>query len=174
MTMTPGLRKFALTLHITTSVGWLGSVAGFLALAIIGLIDEDIQTVRAAYLAMEVIAWYVILPFTFASLLTGLIMSLGTPWGLFRHYWVLIKLLITVISTLVLLLHMQPISFMADAATEMDLSAGDHAAVRLQLVVNSGAALLALIAATVLSVFKPRGLTRYGWRKQKESRGGTY
>jgi len=34
--MTPRLRKFVLTAHVTLSVGWLGAVAGFLALAIAG------------------------------------------------------------------------------------------------------------------------------------------
>ncbi|MDQ6901046.1 MAG: hypothetical protein M3072_16375, partial [Candidatus Dormibacteraeota bacterium] len=88
MTMTPSLRKFALTAHVTCSVGWLGAVAGFLALAVAGLTSRDAQMVRGTYLAMDVTGWFVIVPLSFASLLTGLISSLGTPWGLFRHYWV--------------------------------------------------------------------------------------
>jgi len=52
MTMTPGLRKFALTAHVTSSVGWLGAVAGFLALAVAGLTNHDGQLVRGLYLAM--------------------------------------------------------------------------------------------------------------------------
>ena len=56
MTMTPRLRKFALTAHVTCSVGWLGAVAGFLALAVAGLTSQDAQMVRAAYLAMELTA----------------------------------------------------------------------------------------------------------------------
>ena len=50
MTMTASLRKFALTAHVTCSVGWLGAVAGFLALAVTGLTSPDAQMVRAAYL----------------------------------------------------------------------------------------------------------------------------
>ena len=103
MTMAPGLRKFALTAHIISSVGLLGAIAGFLALAVAGLTSPNDQTVRAAYLAMELIARFVIVPLAFASLLVGLIQSLGTPWGLFRHYWVLVKLLLTVFATIVLL-----------------------------------------------------------------------
>src|SRR5260221_12529239 len=53
MMMTPGLRKFALTLHVTSSVGWFGAVAGFLALAVAGVTSQDAVTVRTAYLAME-------------------------------------------------------------------------------------------------------------------------
>ena len=54
MTMSPGYRKVALTAHVTASVGWLGAVAGFLALAIAGLTSHDPQHVRSAYLAMTV------------------------------------------------------------------------------------------------------------------------
>ena len=95
MTMTPPIRKFALTAHITFSVGWLGAVAVFLVLAITSLTSLDAQLVRGLYLAMEVTGWYVIVPLCLASLVTGLVVSLGTAWGLFRHYWVLAKFLIT-------------------------------------------------------------------------------
>src|SRR5207244_1496267 len=105
MTMTPRLRKLALTAHVTSSVGWLGAVAAFLALALAGLTSRDGQMVRAAYLALELTASFVIVPLGFASLLTGLVQALGTKWGLFRHYWILVKLLITILSTVVLLVH---------------------------------------------------------------------
>lgn len=107
MTMTPRLHKCALTAHVTSSVGWLGAVAGFLALAVAGLTSQDVQKVRAAYLAMELIAWSVIVPMSVASPLTGLVISFGTVWGLFRHYWVLIKFLITIPATILLLVHMR-------------------------------------------------------------------
>ena len=98
MTMTPGVRKLALTVHIMTSIGWFGAVAGFLALAVAGLTSQDAQVVRGAYLAMDLITWFVIVPFCLASLLTGIVQSLGTPWGLFRHYWVVAKLILIVLS----------------------------------------------------------------------------
>lgn len=169
MIMPPGLRKFALTAHVTTSVGWLGAVAGFLALAVAGLTSRDTLLVRAAYLAMELIAWFVIVPLSLASLLTGLVSSLGTTWGLFRHYWVLIKLLITVLSTIILLVHMQPVSYLAGVAADMTMSGADLRP-RIQMVVIGGASLVVLFVTTALSVYKPRGLTRYGWRKQQAQR----
>lgn len=100
--MTPGIRKLALTAHVVSSVGWLGTVAAFLALAVAGLAGRDAQLVRASYLAMELTGWYVIVPLCLASLTTGLVQSLVTPWGLFRHYWVLVKFLITVVSAAIL------------------------------------------------------------------------
>ena len=168
--MTPGVRKLALTAHVTCSVGWLGAVAGFLALAIAGLVSQDLQTVRGMYVAMNLIGWYIIVPPCFASLVTGLIQALGTPWGLFRHYWVVGKLLIAILATIVLMLHMQPISYLGRAATEQVLGLGDFRDVRVQLIANAGAALLVLLVATALSIYKPRGLTKYGWRKQREQR----
>jgi hypothetical protein len=173
MTMTPGLRKFALTAHVTSSVGWLGAVAGFLVLAVAGLTSRDAQIVRAAYLGMEMTAWFIIVPLSLASPLTGIVMSLGTTWGLFRHYWVLIKLLITVFATIVLLLHMQPIGHLARVVAATTLSKGELAGLRIQLVANAGAALLALLVATALSVYKPRGMTPYGWRKEHEKHTGS-
>lgn len=166
--MTPGVRKFALTAHVISSVGWLGAVAAFLALAIAGLTSDDAQIVRAAYLAMNLTGWYVIVPLSFASLLTGLVQSLGTTWGLFRHWWVVVKFVITIVATALLLLHMQPTTFLADVAAERALSATDHRGVRIQLVFDAGAALVALLVNTTLSIYKPRGLTRYGWRKQQQ------
>jgi hypothetical protein len=168
MTMRPGLRKFVRTMHITFTVGWLGAVAGFLALAIVGLTSQDVQIVRAAYLAMELITRFVIVPFSFIPLLlTGPLLSLGTPWGLFRHYWILMKFLINILSTFLLMLHIQPINYLSRAAAEGTLSSADLS-MQIQMVVASAAALLALLVATALGVYKPRGMTSYGWRKQYE------
>ena len=172
MTLTPPLRKLVLTAHITLAVGWLGSVAGFLALAVSGLTSPDAQTARAAYLAMALIARYVIVPLSFAPLVTGPLLSLGTPWGLFRHYWILAKLAITVLSTAILLVHTQPIGLLAQAAAQGTRFGADLQGMQVQMVVASAAAVLALLAATLLGVYKPRGMTPYGWRKQYEQRSG--
>lgn len=170
MTITPGLRKFALTAHIILSVGWLGAVVAYLALAIVGLTSHGAQMVRAAYLSMEFIGWYVIVPFSLATLLAGLVESLGTQWGLFRHWWVLVKFLLITGATIVLLRHMQAVTHMSGVAAETTLSATDFRALRIQLVVHAGGGLLVLLAATVLSVYKPWGMTPYGRRTQHERR----
>ena len=107
MTMSPSLRKLALTAHVTSTVGWLGAIIGFLAVAIAALTSQDIQLVRGAYLVMGLTGWYVLVPLCVASLTTGLIMSLGTSWGLFRHYWVLVKFVITVLAAVILFMYTQ-------------------------------------------------------------------
>jgi hypothetical protein len=126
---------------------------------------------RAAYIAMESIGWLVLVPLSLASLLTGLVQSLGTKWGLFRHYWVLVKLVINVIATVVLLLYMQSLGYLAGIATETASSNGDLGELRdPSPVLHASAALLLLLVAAVLSVYKPQGMTRYGQRKQHEQR----
>jgi hypothetical protein len=170
MTMKPGLRKFALTAHVVSSVGWLGAVVGALALGIAGLSSQDAETVRAAYIAMDSIAWFVLIPLSFASLLTGLVQALGTHWGLFRHYWVLAKLVINVVATIVLLLYTQTLGVLADIAAETKASRPDLSALRdPSPVLHASVGLLLLLLATILAVYKPRGLTPYGVRKRKES-----
>ncbi|MEV8311939.1 hypothetical protein AB0P36_32630 [Streptomyces flavidovirens] len=164
----PRLRKLTLTLHVTSSVGWLRAVTAFLALAVTGLTSRTPQTVRGAYLAMDVVGWYVIVPFSVASLLSGLVQSLGTVWGLLRHYWVIAKLLITVVATVLLLVHMQPVGQLGDAAARATLADGELEGMRIQLIADAAAALLVLLTAAALSVFKPRGVTRYGRRRQRE------
>ncbi|MDQ3208728.1 MAG: DUF2269 domain-containing protein [Gemmatimonadota bacterium] len=166
--MTPGIRKLALTAHVTSSVGWLGTVASFQALAIAALTSRDPATVRGFYLAMELIGWYVIVPFCLASLVTGLVVSLGTPWGLFRHYWVLVKFLITIVSALILLGFMQTLGSLGDVAANATLSMDQLRDLKQSPVLHSGGGLLAILVATILAVYKPWGMTPYG-RRQRDA-----
>src|SRR5262249_40896945 len=118
VTMKPKLRKFALTTHVTLSIGWIGAVLAYLVLAVAATTSQDAQILRSAWISMGLMGWYLIVPLALASLLTGLVMALGTPWGLFRHYWVLISLVLTIVATLILLLHMQTVSFFARVAAD--------------------------------------------------------
>src|SRR5918996_1849943 len=116
--MPPALRKFTLAVHLTVSVGGVGAAAGYIALDVTAATGRDTDTLRFAFLGMERIAVNVIVPLALASLLTGLIVSLGTKWGLFRHYWVLISLVLTTLATLVLLSETRVISAYADMAAD--------------------------------------------------------
>lgn len=166
MTMPPRLRKLGLTVHVASSVGWLGAIAAYIALNVAALTNRDGQTVRAAYLMMEPVAWLAIVPLALASLVTGIVQSLGTTWGLFRHYWVLISLGITVFATLILLLHMRDVGQLADRAADPsvdpDTLSGD--------LFHSVGGLLVLLVPLVLNIYKPRGMTRHGQRKQRAQR----
>src|SRR5919112_4134366 len=170
MIMAPRLRKFVLATHIAFSVGWIGAVAAYIALDVVAATSQDARTLWAVYLAMGLIAWYVIVPLALASLLTGLVVSLGTGWGLFRHYWVLISLLLTIIATVVLLVETQAIGYFATVAADPTTSGDDLRALGSTLVHSVGGAVV-LLVILVMNVYKPRGMTRYGWRKQQNEQG---
>ncbi|MBY0497400.1 MAG: hypothetical protein K2Y23_24625 [Cyanobacteria bacterium] len=159
MVMKPGLRRFALTAHVTSPVGWLGSVAAFLAVALVALSSADDFKARSASTTMELIGWFVIVPFSGASLLSGVIQSLGTQWGLLRHYWVIAKLLITVGASLLLMLHMQVVSSIALAASNDAAASSRLQGPKVQVVADAGAAVIVLLIAAVLSIYKPAGRT---------------
>jgi uncharacterized membrane protein len=165
--MAAGVRKLALTVHLTASLGWIGAVMAYVALGISATRTADAESVRSAWTAMELVGWVVIVPLAVASLVTGIVISLGTPWGLFRHYWVLISLGLTILATAVLLLHMPSVSATARIARE------SQAAQLAELGGDLGHAiggLVVLLVITMLNVYKPQGLTPYGWRKQQEVR----
>ena len=159
--MSPRLRRIALTVHVTMSVGWIGAVAAFLALAVCVLVSDDAGLVRGAYLSMEVLGWFVLMPLALASLLSGVAQSLGTNWGLLRHYWVVFKLGINVFATLVLLAYMQTLDHFADLAAS-GAPGVERGLASASPLLHAAAALLLLLVATVLAVFKPRGLTPLG------------
>lgn len=165
--MGAGLRKAVLSVHLTFSVGWVGAVVAYLALGVTAARTEDVDTIRVAWIAMELTGWYAIVPLALASLLTGLVMALGTKWGLFRHYWVIFSFVLTVIAAVVLLLHMPTVSAMTDVARNADAATlaglgGDLGHPAIGLVV--------LLVVQVLNLYKPGGMTRYGQRKQLAQR----
>ena len=160
--MSPAVRKLALALHLTVSIGWIGGAIAYWALALWVAISHDTTSVTAGWMAMEIIGWSVLVPLSLATVLTGLTMAVGSPWGLFRHYWVVISLIVTVLASGVLILHMPDVSAAAQQpkATGLDHGGSD--------MFHSTAGIAALVGVLVLNVYKPRGLTRYGWRKQQQ------
>lgn len=168
--MAPRLRKSALAIHIATSVGWMGAVAGFLALAVAGLVGRPAGVPAGIYAAMDIEARFVIVPLALAAVASGIIQSLGTSWGLLRHYWIVAKLLITTVATIVLLLQLAPIRELAAGAHPAEATEGHGPLV--SLVVHSGGGLVVLLVPLLLSLYKPRGVTPYGWRKHQTSLAG--
>jgi hypothetical protein len=169
--VTPTIRKHMLTAHVVSTVGWLGAISAFLAPAVTGLTSRETRMVDSAYVAMKLIGWRVIVPLGLASLLSGLVQSLGTAWGLFRHYWVLLKFVLTVITTILLLLHMTLVDHLADIANQIALSGSRLHGLRIQIMADASAAVVLLMVNTVLSIYKPQGMTRFGVRKQHAQYG---
>lgn len=167
--MTPRLRKLMLTLHVASSIGWIGALAAFLALAATGMASGDPQLVRACYVANALITWTVIVPLAFASLLTGIVQALATPWGLLRHFWIVFKLVIVVAATALLLVKTGQIDQLAATG---QIGAGSLAGMRASMIAHAAGGLVVLLWATALGTYKPAGLTRYGWLRQQSRREG--
>ena len=160
----PRVRKLVLSVHLTVSIGWVGTVLAYLALGLSAVRSDDVSTIRGAWIAMESVGWFVIVPLAVASLLTGIVLALGTKWGLFRHYWVVISLVLTLFSTVVLILHMPSVTDIADIARTADLATLQGLGGDLE---HPAIGFVILLGVQVLNLYKPRGLTRYGWRKQQ-------
>src|SRR5262245_54650696 len=116
--MNPSVRKVLLTTHITVSVGWIGSVLAYLALVIAAMTTQGEPLLRAVWMSLDLMGWYVIVPLALTALVTGLVISLSTRWGLFRHYWVLASLHLTLVAVAVLLRHMSTVSTLAGIAAD--------------------------------------------------------
>jgi hypothetical protein len=167
MLMPPALRRAALALHVIISVGWIGAAMAYLALGLAAAASDRPFTVRAAWVAMELTGLYVIVPLGCLALLTGLALSLGTAWGLIRHYWVLIAFILSSAALAVLVLHMPSVSAAAATARTSD----DRAVLAMGGdVLHPALGLVVLVVVAVLNLYKPRGLTRYGVRRRAEQR----
>ena len=169
MKMSPRLRKLMLVVHIMTSVGWVGAVAAYIPLDVTVATSQDDQTLRAAYLGMDLVVQWAIIPLALAAFVTGLIVSLGTTWGLFRHYWVIVSLILTGFAVIILFIEAQAIASFADTARDPTASAAEVRALGNSLGHSAGG-LVVLLVTLALNVYKPRGVTPYGWRKQQEAR----
>jgi hypothetical protein len=168
--MPPALRKAALAIHLTVSVGWIGGVVAYIALGLWAITTTDDQSIRAAWAAMDTIGWYAIVPLAVAALATGLLMASGTRWGLFRHYWVIISLILTLIAVVVLLLHMPDVTATAEFAAN---ASGDQLTDLGGDLAHPTIGLALLLVVQTLNLYKPKGLTRHGRRLQRQSRSET-
>lgn len=166
MQMSPGIRKLMLTVHVAGSVGWLGAIAAYIALNVPVYVSDDEQTVRAAYLMMEPVLRYALIPLAAVALVTGIVQALGTPWGLLRHYWVTISLVLTTFAFAILVSHLPTVETMtavaADPAADIDQLGGD--------LFHAVGGLVVLLVPLALNIYKARGMTRYGWRRAQERR----
>jgi hypothetical protein len=164
--------RLTLTAHMIFATGWLGAVLAYVALAIAGFTSSEPSLVRAAYQAMQLLGWCVIVPTSLLALASGMLKSFDTRWGVLQHWWVIAKGVLTVGGIVVLLQHMQAVTRVADAAVAATFSTTELRFERLQLVLHPIGGLFVLVVATVLSIYKPWGLTPYGRRFGQSSLTG--
>jgi DMSO/TMAO reductase YedYZ heme-binding membrane subunit len=162
--ISPAVRRGVLALHVTCSVGWVGVVVAYIGL---GVAAErgGADTVRGAWIAMEILGWYVLAPLAVGSWSTGIFLALGTKWGLLRHYWVASSLVLTTLGLCLIAVHMPRVSAIADTVRAADPPTNDYGGD----LMHSVLALAVLVAIQYLNIYKPQGMTPYGARKMEEA-----
>lgn len=153
------VRRALLVVHVAVSVSWLGLTLGLLTLGITAYATGDPTLTEASYRAMKVFSDWLLVPVVVTTLVSGLVLSLGTPWGLARHRWVWIKFWITLVTGAATVFALRPgIVHAASGGGVPDSS----------LVAAPSVATAAYLFMTVISVLKPWGLTRRGRRHRAE------
>ena len=147
-------------MHVVVSVGWLGAayvmlVLGFVATRSVPELRHD------RYGLLHVFDQAAMIPMSLAALVTGLIVAVGTPWGLLRFYWVTVKLVTTVAGMVFAGLYVSRMAIRAAALTATNTHA-DISSVDLQIHIGAIVMVTMLTVNTTLSVFKPWGRTRRG------------
>jgi hypothetical protein len=160
--LSPRTRKLVLAAHIVVSVGLLGISAALLILGSVAALTSDPETARAAYRSMGIFTRGVVQPGAILAIVTGVILSLGTKWGLVKHYWIVAKLVLTAAAILVGMLVIGPNVQKAITLTSggAPVVAQAWGSTKLLLAAASMANVLMLGAATVISVYKPGGQIR--------------
>src|SRR5947209_814130 len=155
------VRAALLTVHVAASAGWLGLDGALVVLEVIGLHSDDQALRTGISVAMAAIACWILIPLVFASLCSGLVLAVGTQWGLARHWWLLAKTGIAAVLTatgVVLILPRLP-----------HVLAGEGEPLQLRTVALRSVALVLLLTATGLSVVKPWGKSRLAWSRKTQA-----
>ncbi|MFJ8073487.1 DUF2269 domain-containing protein [Streptomyces sp. NPDC096176] len=160
--LTRPVRRAILVVHVAASAAWLGLTLGLLALALTAYTTKTTSMIEASYRSMNVFTDWLVLPVALLTLLSGLVLSLGTKWGLARHRWVYIKFWLTVATTTASVLVLRPgVSRAADTVASDGMVAEPR-----DVLMGPAVSLTAYLFMTAISVLKPWGLTRRGRQKR--------
>ncbi|KUO16546.1 DUF2269 family protein [Streptomyces dysideae] len=162
-------RRASLVVHVAASASWLGLTLGLLALGITATTTGSAVTVEASVRAMKLFADWLLLPVAFLTLLSGLLLALGTPWGLARHRWVCTKFWLTLATTTATVFALRPGANSAVAAVAA-VAAGGPLPDPGEVLFGPIVSLSAYVFMTVISVLKPWGLTRRGRASRARAR----
>lgn len=163
-TISPRLRKAVLTAHVAISVGWLGLVTGMFAMSVAGATTHDAELQAAMYRTMSMLDEIFLGMTSMFALISGIVVSAGTKWGLLRRTWVATKFFLTMC---VMVLGFSVIhQLILKANTLVDEKApvrgGELDGVGWAMSGAALVALLSLVLMTAVSTYKPWGTTRWG------------
>ncbi|MFF5533019.1 DUF2269 domain-containing protein [Streptomyces cinerochromogenes] len=163
-------RRASLVVHVAASASWLGLTLGLLALGVTATTTGSAVTAGASVRAMKLFADWLLLPLAFFTFLSGVLLSVGTPWGLARHRWVSTKFWLTLAATAATAFALRPGLDSAVADITADTAAGGPPPGPGDLLPGPVVSLSAYLFMTVISVLKPWGLTRRGRNHRTASR----
>ena len=162
--------------HTVASVSWLALMLCLLTLATMALTTNDPDTVRSAYRAMGMLGDVLIIPLSLLTLLSGVVLALGTSWGLFRYYWVSTKFWLTLAATVASIFALT--ARLHDAVHAVarhptgPVSAMNLGFLRYNVVIVPSVALMLYLANVMLSVFKPWGRRSGGRNSGRQQHRG--
>lgn len=170
--LTPAARQAVLVLHAVTGISWMGVDIALLVLLITARTTNDATLVVSGFNAIRMIVPVAVPPLSLGILVTGLLLGLGTPWGLVRYWWVLVKLILSLVMTILVFVSLVPavnsIAVLSTTPMSADAVRASLGSLPTQLMFPPVVSFLMLGVATILSIFKP-------WRRtpwSRETRSG--
>lgn len=157
-------RRVLVVFHVVASVGWLGVTLGLLALAVAGVTSDSPAETEAAFRSMKVFGDWLIIPLSLSALVTGLVLALGTPWGLARHRWVLTKFWLTLATAALSAFSLR--AGINEVAAQA--AAGEEVANKANVIIPPAVSLATYVFITAISVLKPWGPTGRGRRHRRQ------
>ena len=162
-------RKVVLVVHIVSAAVWIGIVVVLGVVIFTALLADD-NTKALCYRALELFAVWPLLTTGLVCLVSGVVLGIGTKWGLVRYWWVAIKLALNIVLTVLVLVALRP--EVTEAAEQgRRFMAGEAASLAVgDLIYPPIVSPSDLLIAVVLAVFKPWGQIRKGRTPQGDPR----
>jgi hypothetical protein len=154
------VHRSVLVVHLASAGAWLGIDVVMAVLVFTALGSDDDRTKALSFRALELVAVGPLLAAGLVCLLSGVLLGLGSRYGLVRYWWVAVKLVLNLVLTGLVLVSLAP--QVADAAARArQFDAGVPAPLGVgDLIFPPIVSPTALLLAMVLAVFKPWGRIR--------------
>lgn len=160
-------RQLLVFLHVAVSVGWMGAGAANVVLAMTAGYTATDDVRRVCYFLMDQVDVFVIIPLAFAALVSGLLLCWVTPWGLARYWWVLVKLVLTVV---VIVYSTFGVGVWVEESIDATAAGAGESAVAGRLAYGAAVNIVAFLFMTWASVAKPWGTTPWTTLRRRPAR----
>jgi hypothetical protein len=157
-------RSWLLSLHIATGGLWFGTALCSVALALSILLLKPGEAIHGINLARNVLGQYIIIPAAVFSVITGVLLCGFTNWGFFKHYWVMVKQLVTLVLIMLGSVWLGPMTkemtALSEAGRSQVLQNPDYLTLQTTATLVGALQTLALLTVIIVSTLKPWGKRR--------------